>query len=116
FTSKNIRVMLAIGGITFVSNWDSALTSNPTQLGLNAAAAARSLGVGIEIDYEENTTPNLTGLQAFINAYRSQLPYDATGASPAARLTIDVGAGDRFLIDLDRKATSDWLTTASPVL
>lgn len=116
FTSKNIRVMLAIGGITFVSNWDSALASNPTQLGLNAAAAAKNLGVGIEIDYEENTSPNLTGLQAFINAYRSQLPYDATGANPAARLTIDVGAGDRFLIPIDQMATSQWLTTTNPVL
>jgi hypothetical protein len=116
FTSHNIRVMLAIGGITFVSNWDTALSTNPTQLGLNAAAAAKSLGVGIEIDYEENTSPNLAGMQSFINAYRSQLPYDATGANPAARLTIDVGAGDRFLIDLDRKATSDWLSTSNPVL
>lgn len=116
FTSKNIRVMLAIGGITFVTNWDNALASNPTQLGLNAAAAAKNLGVGIEIDYEENVTPNLSGLQAFINAYRSQLPYDATGANPAARLTIDVGAGDRFLIPTDQMATSQWLTTANPVL
>jgi hypothetical protein len=116
FTSHNIRVMLSIGGITFVTNWDTALSTNPTQLGLNAAAVAKSLGVGIEIDYEENTTPNLTGLQSFITAYRSQLPYDATGANPAARLTIDVGAGDRFLIDLDRKATSDWLNTSNPVL
>jgi len=116
FTSKNIRVMLAIGGITFVTNWDNALASNPTQLGLNAAAAAKSLGVGIEIDYEENTSPNLSGLQAFINAYRSQLPYDATGANPAARLTLDVGAGDRFLIPIDQMATSQWLTTSNPVL
>jgi len=116
FTSHNVRVMLSIGGITFVSDWDTALSTNPTQLGLNAAALAKSLGVGIEIDYEENTTPNLTGMQAFITAYRSQLPYDATGANAAARLTIDVGAGDRFLIDLDRKATSDWLTTANPVV
>jgi hypothetical protein len=116
FTSHNIRVMLSIGGITFVTDWNTALSTNPTQLGLNAAAAAKSLGVGIEIDYEENTTPNLTGLQSFITAYRSQLPYDATGANPAARLTIDVGAGDRFLIDLDRKASSDWLNTSSPVL
>lgn len=116
FTSHNIRVMLSIGGITFVTDWNTALSTNPTQLGLNAAAVAKNLGVGIEIDYEENTTPNLTGLQAFITAYRSQLPYDATGANPAARLTIDVGAGDRFLIDLDRKATSDWLNTSNPVL
>ncbi|HLJ87291.1 MAG TPA: hypothetical protein VKZ53_10750 [Candidatus Angelobacter sp.] len=116
FTSKNIRVMLAIGGITFVSNWNSALASNPTQLGLNAAAVAKSLGVGIEIDYEENITPNLTGLQAFLDAYRSQLPYDATGSNPAARLTIDVGTGDRFLIGIDQMATSTWLTTSNPVL
>jgi len=116
FTSHNIRVMLSIGGITFVTDWNTALSTNPAQLGLNAAAVAKSLGVGIEIDYEENTTPNLAGLQSFITAYRSQLPYDATGANPAARLTIDLGAGDRFLIDLDRKATSDWLTTANPVL
>jgi hypothetical protein len=116
FTSRNIRVMLAVGGITFVSNWDSALAANPTQLGLNAAAAARNLGVGMEIDYEENTSPNLTGLQAFINAYRSQLPYDASGSNPAARLTIDVGAGDRFLIGIDQMATTNWLTTANPVL
>jgi hypothetical protein len=116
FTSRNIRVMLSIGGITFVPNWNTALSTNPTQLGLNAAAAARNLGVGIEIDYEENITPNLTGLQAFINAYRSQLPYDATGSNPAARLTIDVGAGDRFLIGTDQMATTTWLTTNNPVL
>jgi hypothetical protein len=116
FTSRNIRVMLSIGGITFVNDWETALSTNAAQLGLNAAAAAKTLGVGIEIDYEQNTGPNLAGLQAFISAYRSQLPYDATGANPAARLTIDVGAGDRFLIDLDRKATTDWLTTANPVL
>jgi hypothetical protein len=76
FTSHNIRVMLSIGGITYTSFWDQALSSNPTQLGLNAAALANSLGVGIEIDYENSSSPNLTGLQAFVNAYRSQIPYD----------------------------------------
>lgn len=116
FKSRNVRVMLSIGGITYVDAWNQALSTNPTQLGLNAAALAKSLGVGIEIDYEENTSPNLTGLQAFIDAYRSQLPYDATGANHAARLTIDLGAGDRFLIALCRKATSDWLNPSAPVL
>jgi len=116
FSSHGIRVMLSIGGITFVADWNTALATDPTQLGLNAAAVARSLGTGIEIDYEENTSPNLAGLQAFIDAYRSQLPYDSSGALPAARLTIDLGAGDRFLIDTARKATSDWLTSAHPVL
>src|SRR5262249_46954288 len=116
FTSHGIRVMLSIGGITFVNDWNIALATDPARLGLDAAAVARAPGTGIEIAYEENASPNLTGLQAFIDAYRSQLPYDATGANPAARLTIDLGAGDRFLIATARKATTDWLTSARPVL
>jgi len=116
FTSHNIRVMLSIGGITYTSFWDQALSQNATQLGLNAAAVAKTLGVGIEIDYENSSSPNLTGLQAFINAYRSQLPYDASGANPAARLTIDLAAGDRYLIGLCRQATANWLQTSTPVL
>jgi hypothetical protein len=116
FKSKGVRVMLSIGGITYVDAWNQALSSNATQLGLNAAQVAQTLGVGIEIDYEENTTPNLTGLQSFINAYRSQLPYDASGANHAARLTIDLASGDRWLIALTRKATADWLNTTTPVL
>jgi hypothetical protein len=116
FTSHNIRVMLSIGGITYTSFWDQALTQNATQLGLNAAAVARSLGVGIEIDYENSSSPNLNGLQAFVNAYRSQIPYDATGANAAARLTIDLGAGDQWLTAITRYATANWLNNSAPVL
>jgi hypothetical protein len=116
FKSRGIRVMLSIGGITYVDPWNQALAQNPTQFGLNAAAVAQQLGVGIEIDYEENMNPDLAGLQAFIDAYRSVLPYDATGTNHAARLTIDLAAGDRWLIPLTTKATTDWLTTNNPVL
>ena len=116
FTSHNVRVMISIGGITYVSAWDTALAANPTQLGLNAANLAKSLGAGIEIDYENASSPNIAGLQSFINAYRSQLPYDASGANPAARLTIDLAAGDRWLTGLAAKASTDWLTTTNPVL
>ena len=116
FKSRGVRVMLSIGGITYVDAWNQALSTNATQLGLNAAEAAQRMGVGIEIDYEENMNPNLAGLQAFINAYRSVLPYDSTGSNPAARLTIDLAAGDRWLIPLTRKATADWLNTTTPVL
>src|SRR5918912_2238040 len=116
FKSRGVRVQLSIGGITYVDAWNQALAANATQLGLNAAEAAQRLGVGMEIDYEENTNPNLTGLQAFISAYRSVLPYDASGANHAARLTIDLAAGDRWLIPLTRKATGDWLNTTTPVL
>jgi hypothetical protein len=117
FTSRGVRVMLSIGGITYTAAWDAALAKDARGLGLKAAAVARTLGVGIEIDYEQNSSPNLTGLQSFIDAYRSVHPYDAaTGANPAARLTIDLAAGDRWLIALTQKATKDWLRTDAPVL
>ena len=116
FKSRNIRVMLSIGGITYTDAWNQALAQNATLLGQRAAALAQQLGVGIEIDYEENSNPNLTGLQSFINAYRAVLPYDASGANPAARLTIDTAAGDRWLIGINQKATADWLRTDAPVL
>lgn len=116
FTSHGIRVMLSLGGITYVSDWDTALSQNPALLGQKAAALATQLGVGIEIDYENSSSPNLAGLQSFISAYRAAHPYDATGADPTARLTIDVAAGDRWLIALDQYATANWLTTGNPVL
>jgi hypothetical protein len=116
FTSHGVRVMLSIGGVTYTSAWDSALSQNPGQLGLDAAAVASKLGVGTEIDYENGTNPNLTGLQAFISAYRSQEPYDATGSNPAARLIIDLAAGDQYLTALALYATQNWLTTSNPVL
>jgi hypothetical protein len=116
FKNHGIRVMLSIGGITYTDAWNAALAENAAQFGRNAAEVAQRLGVGIEIDYEQNSAPDLAGLQSFIDAYRAVLPYDATGAAQAARLTIDLAAGDRWLIDIGRKATADWLRTGTPVL
>jgi len=116
FNSAGVRVMLSIGGITYVDDWNAALATDGRQLGLNAAAVAAELGVGIEIDYEENTNPDTIGLQAFIDAYRSQHPHDPGGSNPAARLTIDLAAGDRWLIALTRHATENWLDVDVPVL
>jgi len=118
FTDHGIRVMLSIGGITYVDAWNQALATNANawQLGLNAAEVASNLGVGIEIDYEESSRPNLDGLQTFINAYRSVHGYDASGIDPAARLTIDLAAGDRWLIGITERATRLWLKTDAPVL
>jgi hypothetical protein len=116
FTSHGIRVMVSIGGQTYTSAWDTALAQNGALLGQKAAALATQLGVGVEIDYENSTSPNLTGLQGFVSAYRAAHPYDATGADPTARLTIDLGAGDRYLIPLASYATQNWLNTTNPVL
>ena len=115
FKSADIRVMLSIGGITYVDPWNEALAEDAWQLGLNAAAVAQELGVGIEIDYEENRNPNLDGLQTFIDAYRSVHPYDPTGSVHAARLTIDLAAGDRWLIAMTERTTREWLKTDDPV-
>lgn len=111
FASRGITVMVSIGGITYTSNWNSALAANPTLLGTRAAALATSLGVGVEIDYEENTSPNLSGLETFIRTYRAAHPYAPASLAAPARLTIDLAAGDRWLIALTRKATGDWLRT-----
>jgi hypothetical protein len=116
FGKAGIRVMLSIGGITYTDDWDAALAADPVTLGLNAATIAEQLGVGIEIDYENSSSPNIAGLESFIAAYRSVHQYDPTGANPAARLTIDVAAGDRWLIALNRHATQYWLDPANPVL
>jgi len=126
FKSHNIRVMLSIGGITYTNDWDTALgtdaitSTTAIQLGANAAAVAQQYGVGIEIDYEQGSNPKTQALQAFVNTYRSQFPYDASGNNPAARLTIDVATGDRYLIELNRYATQYWLKTSdtgiAPVL
>src|ERR1700756_5513079 len=62
FQSRGVRVMMSIGGASYRKNWDKALSSNPTKLGTNAANAAKQFGVGMEIDYENSSTPKLTGL------------------------------------------------------
>lgn len=116
FASHNVRVMMSIGGASYTKDWDKALSSNPTQLGINAANAAKQFNVGMEIDYEKSSSPNLTALQEFVTAYRSVIPYDATGSNFAARLTIDLGDGDTYLTALADYATANWLKTSGPVL
>jgi hypothetical protein len=116
FENAGVRVILSIGGQTYTSYWDTALSTNPTQLGLNAANLAKQLNVGIEIDYENTNTPNITGLQQFVNAYRSVIPYDATGQNMSARLTIDLGAGDTYLSGIAAWATNNELQDSAPVL
>jgi hypothetical protein len=116
FQSHGVRVMMSIGGASFRKNWDKALSTNPTQLGTNAANAAKAFNVGMEIDYENSSTPNLTGLQQFVTAYRSKIPYDASGANYAARLTIDLGNDDLYLTKLAAYAVANWLQTSAPVL
>jgi hypothetical protein len=112
FKSQGIRVDISIGGITYTDEWNTALTTNATLLGQRAAAVATQFDVGIEIDYEQNADPLIPQLEQFVAAYRSVHPYDASGNDHPARLTIDVAAGDRWLIALNRHATQYWLKTS----
>ena len=116
FQSKGVRVMMSIGGASYTKLWDKALSTNPAQLGKNAANAAKQFNVGMEIDYEKSSNPNTAALQQFVSAYRAVVPYDATGANYAARLTIDLGDGDTYLTALAAYATTNWLKTSGPVL
>src|SRR5437763_16079062 len=116
FESNGIRVMMSIGGFSYISHWEKALKANPTQLGINAANAAKQFNVGMEIDYEKSSNPNLPGLQQFVSAYRSVVPYDPSGSNYAARLTIDIGDGDTYLTSLANYAVTHWLQTSNPVL
>ena len=116
FQSRGVRVMMSIGGASYRKDWDKALSTNPTQLGINAANAAKQFNVGMEIDYENSSSPNLSGLQQFVSGYRSVVPYDATGSNYAARLTIDLGDGDTYLTKLAGYAVTNWLKTSAPVL
>ena len=57
-TSHGVQVMLSIGGITYTTT-GTPRSRRVANLGLKAAAVASALGVGIEIDYEENIDPSL---------------------------------------------------------
>lgn len=116
FSSAGIRVMMSIGGQTYVDFWDEALAIDATNLGLNAARIASKFGVGIEIDYEQNSNPDLAGLDMFIAAYRSIHPYDPNNPIPESFLTVDLAAGGRYLQDLNRHATENWLHGTDPLL
>jgi hypothetical protein len=109
FRSHGIQVMISIGGISYTDDWNTVL-ANPqdaSSLGTKAAELALGLGVGVEIDYEEHTDPNLDGLDLFIEAYREIIPFNPQ--DPAARLTIDVAAGVQYLTDINRKVAEDWI-------
>ena len=102
--------MLSIGGITYMNAWNQALAAKPhparTQRGGSGHAARRRHRDRLR---GEHASPNLAGLQVFIDAYRSMHPVRRDRQQSAARLTIDLAAGDRWLIGITAKATRDWL-------
>src|SRR3569832_2438440 len=74
FKSRGVRVQLSMGGITYTDAWNQALTTNPVQLGLNAAEAAQRLGVGFEIGGGGGAGPGRGGGRAGGGADRAGHP------------------------------------------
>jgi hypothetical protein len=102
FKNKGITVLLSAGGITYVSSWDTALSTNPAQLATLAKNAVTSLGAdGFEIDWENGTptAAELAGIETFISTY----------GSTSGILTMDLAVGDRYLQEQSRRAAADWL-------
>lgn len=103
FKSRDVRVLLSMGGVTYTDSWNQALVDKPVLLAENAVKAITDLGAdGLEIDWE-NGTPNaaqLAGLETFIDTY-NQLT--------SAVLTLDLAVGNRYLQELSRRAAADWL-------
>jgi len=109
FKSHGIAVMFSIGGEEFSSDgkWNQAL-SDPVTLAKNAAAISKSFGVGIEIDYENDSSTYLSALDQFVQAYRSIIPSSGDSAS---YLTVDMGAGTGYLTGVSKMATQ-WLNSS----
>src|SRR6476660_2345425 len=68
FTSHGVRVMVSMGGSTYVTAWNQALAQDATMLGLHAAQAANEAGGGLQIDLQENRRPNPAGPEALVTA------------------------------------------------
>ena len=104
YKQHGVMVMFSIGGITYTEDWELALEENAAELGRQAARIAHEYGVGIEIDYEESSSPLLNELHVFITAYRnyihtdgSNTKYEASMTRPETVLTIDLGQGAQFM-------------------
>lgn len=103
FASRGIRVLLSMGGVTYTDSWNQALSTDPAGLAERAVAAVELLGAdGLEIDWENGTptAAQMAGIESFINTYN-----DLTGAV----LTLDLAVGNRYLQELSRRASADWL-------
>jgi len=110
FNNKNVYVIFSIGGAAYSSNWDSALSQGAAKLAQNAANIAKQYGVGIEIDYEQDSSSSMAALTTFVQTYRSIIPYESSASpSPPSILTVDLGAGTGYLSAI-AATTGSWIS------
>jgi len=110
FKSHNLYVIFSIGGADWASHWDQALTQDAAGLARNAANIAKQYGVGIEIDYEQDSSGSMGLLTTFVQTYRSIIPFDGSDSpAPQSILTVDLGAGTGYLSAISQ-TTGNWLS------
>ena len=105
---RGIRVILAMGGVTYTESWNIALTTNAVGLAGHAVDAVRNLGAdGLEIDWENGTPDDneLAGIETFIYTYNTLSD---------TLLTLDLAVGDRYLQELSRRAAAEYTDPADP--
>ena len=108
--------MLSIGGITYTDAWNQALAQNADPArpeGGRARHAARRRHRD-RLRGEHQPEPHRPA--GVHQRLPGRPPVRRDRRRPAARLTIDLAAGDRWLIGINQKATADWLRTDRPVL
>lgn len=121
FVNNDIYVIFSIGGASYSSNWDTALAQGAVQLAKNAAAIAMKYGVGIEIDYEQDSSASMGALTTFVQTYRSIIPFDGSASpKPQSILTVDLGAGTGYLTSISVTASlwlnSSWVNWANAMV
>jgi hypothetical protein len=115
FTTRDIRVLLSMGGVTYTNSWNEALVSDPAELARRAADAVLFLGAdGLEIDWENGTPSDaeLEGMEVFIETYNTAYVdkyYETYQETVEAVLTLDLAVGSRYLQELSRRAAESWL-------
>ncbi len=113
FTSRGIRVLLSMGGVTYTDSWNQALATvnSAENLATKAVEAVDYLAAdGLEIDWENGrpTDVEMIGIEAFIDQY-NLLTDTADPSDNEKVLTLDLAVGNRYLQELSRRASADWL-------
>ncbi|MDH4002794.1 MAG: glycosyl hydrolase family 18 protein [Xanthomonadales bacterium] len=107
FKSHDIRVMVSMGGVTYTDAWNEALITDPIKLADLAFDLVVSLNLdGLEIDWENGrpTELQMDGMERFIERYN----FRREGLDNHY-LTLDLAVGNRYLQELSRRASADWL-------
>ena len=99
FKSRGIRVMLSIGGITYTDDWDAgAGRKRDTARAQRARGGPGSWGWVSRSTTKRTPTRNWPGCRLSSTPIARCSLTTPPATNHAARLTIDLGAGDRWLI------------------